>query len=155
MNKRKIIVGVIGGSTCTEDIEKSAIEVGRHIAEKGGILVCGGLGGVMKASAKGAKEAGGITIGILPSANSDDANQYIDIAIPTGIGYARNVIIINIADVVIAIDGKYGTLSEIAFCLQFGVPVISLLSWKIDESIISADNPKQAVDIAFSLMRKK
>ncbi len=151
MNRNnKIIIGVIGGNVCTPKIEKTAEEVGRLIAQRGGIVICGGLGGVMEAAAKGAKEAGGTTIGVLPGANPDDANKYIDIPIPTGIGYARNVIIVNASQAVIAVDGKYGTLSEIAFCLQLGVPVVSLFSWDIDESIITADNPEQAVNIAFS-----
>ena len=150
MNNKSKIIGVIGGNTCTPEIEKAAEEVGRLIAQRGGIVICGGLGGVMEAAAKGAKEAGGTTIGVLPGANPDDANKYIDIPIPTGIGYARNVIIVNASQAVIAVDGKYGTLSEIAFCLQLSIPVVSLFSWNIDESIITADNPEQAVNIAFS-----
>ena len=150
MNNKSKIIGVIGGSVCNPEIEKTAEEVGRLIAQKGGIVICGGLGGVMEAAAKGAKEAGGTTIGVLPGANPDDANKYIDIPLPTGIGYARNVIIVNASQAVIAVDGKYGTLSEIAFCLQLGVPVVSLFSWNIDKSIITADNPEQAVNIAFS-----
>ena len=150
MNNKSKIIGVIGGSVCNPEIEKTAEEVGRLIAQKGGIVICGGLGGVMEAAAKGAKEAGGTTIGVLPGVNPDDANKYIDIPIPTGIGYARNVIIVNTSQAVIAVDGKYGTLSEIAFCLQLGVPVVSLFSWNIDKSIITADNPEQAVNIAFS-----
>ena len=150
MNNKSKIIGVIGGNVCTPEIEKTAEEVGRLIARRGGIIICGGLGGVMEAAAKGAKEAGGTTIGVLPGANPDDANKYIDIPIPTGIGRARNIIIVNASQAVIAIDGKYGTLSEIAFCLQSGVPVVSLFSWNIDKSIITADNPEQAVNIAFS-----
>ena len=152
--KRKKIIGLIGGGECTPEIEKAAERVGRGIAERGGILICGGLSGVMEAGCRGAKEAGGMTIGILPGANPDDANEYVDIPIPTSVGYARNIIIVNTSDAVIAINGKFGTLSEIAFCLQFGVPVIGLFSWKIDPSIIVANTPEQAVDIAFSVGRK-
>lgn len=152
--KRKKIIGLIGGSVCTKDIEEAAERVGKGIAERGGILICGGLGGVMEAGCRGAKEAGGMTIGILPGMNPNDANKYVDIPIPTGIGYARNIIIVNASDSVIAVNGKFGTLSEIAFCLQFGVPVIGLFSWEIDPSIIIANTPEQAVDIAFSTGRK-
>ena len=153
--KRKKIIGLIGGGVCTPDIEEAAERVGRGIAERGGILICGGLGGVMEAGCKGAKKAGGMTIGILPGMNQKDANKYVDIPIPTGVGYARNIIIVNTSDSVIAVNGKFGTLSEIAFCLQFGVPVIGLFSWEIDPSIIIASTPEQAVDIAFSIGRKK
>jgi len=153
--KRKKIIGLIGGGVCTPDIEEAAERVGRGIAERGGILICGGLGGVMEAGCRGAKKAGGMTIGILPEMNQKDANKYVDIPIPTGVGYARNIIIVNTSDSVIAVNGKFGTLSEIAFCLQFGVPVIGLFSWEIDPSIIIASTPEQAVDIAFSIGRKK
>ena len=153
--KRKKIIGLIGGSVCTPDIEEAAEKVGRGIAERSGILICGGLGGVMEAGCRGAKKAGGMTIWILPGMNQKDANKYVDIPIPTGVGYARNIIIVNTSDSVIAVNGKFGTLSEIAFCLQFGVPVIGLFSWEIDPSIIIATTPEQAVDIAFSIGRKK
>jgi len=153
--KRKKIIGLIGGGVCTPEIEEAAERVGRGIAERGGILICGGLGGVMEAGCRGAKKAGGMTIGILPGMNQKDANKYVDIPIPTGVGYARNIIIVNTSDSVIAVNGKFGTLSEIAFCLQFGVPVIGLFSWEIDPSIIIASTPEQAVDIAFSIGRKK
>jgi len=153
--KRKKIIGLIGGGVCTPEIEEAAERVGRGIAERGGILICGGLGGVMEAGCRGAKKAGGMTIGILPGMNQKDANKYVDIPIPTGVGYARNIIIVNTSDSVIAVNGKFGTLSEIAFCLQFGVPVIGLFSWEIDPSIIIASTPEQAVDIAFSIRRKK
>ncbi len=150
----KKIIGLIGGADCSPEIEEAARNVGRGIAERGGILICGGVGGVMEAGARGAKEAGGMTIGIIPGLNRYDANPYIDIPIASGVGYARNMIIVNSSDSVIAVDGKFGTLSEIAFCLQFGVPVISLFSWEIDPSIITVDTPEKAVDLAFSLERK-
>ncbi|MFC1562707.1 TIGR00725 family protein [candidate division KSB1 bacterium] len=152
--ERKKIIGLIGGGECTPEIEEAARNVGRGIAEKGGILICGGLGGVMEAGAKGAKEAGGTTIGVIPGMNPNDANKYIDIPIASGVGYARNIIIVNSSDSVIAVSGKFGTLSEIAFCLQFNVPVISLFSWKVHPSIIIVDKPEKAVELAFSLRRK-
>lgn len=152
--KRKKIIGLIGGSDCSPEMEEAAEKVGRGIAEKGGILICGGLGGVMEAGARGAKEAGGMTIGIIPGMNRHDANPYIDIPITSGVGYARNIIIVNSSDSVIAVDGKFGTLSEIAFCLQFGVPVISLFSWEVDPAVITVNTPEKAVDLAFSFERK-
>ncbi len=152
--ERKKIIGLIGGGECSPEIEEAARAVGRGIAEMGGILICGGLGGVMEAGARGAKEAGGMTIGVIPGTNPNDANQYIDIPIVTSVGYARNIIIVNSSDSVIAVDGKFGTLSEIAFCLQFGVPIISIFSWEIDPSIITASTPEKAVELAFSVARE-
>jgi uncharacterized protein (TIGR00725 family) len=126
-----------------------AEEVGQRIAEKGGILICGGLGGVMEAAAMGAKQAGGQTIGILPDDKTDSANPYIDFPIATGIGYARNVIIVKTADAVIALDGSYGTLSEVAYSLVFEKQVISLSSWEVDPKVMKAKDPQEAVDLAF------
>ena len=149
MVKRKPIIGVIGGSQCTPHMADIAEEVGRRIAEKGGVLICGGLGGVMQAAAIGAKQAGGQTIGILPGDQTDSANPYIDLPIATGIGYARNVIIVKTADVLIAIDGSFGTLSEVAYSLVFEKTVISLGSWEVDPKVIRAKDPQEAVDLAF------
>ncbi len=126
-----------------------AEEVGQRIAEKGGILICGGLGGVMEAAAMGAKQAGGQTIGILPDDKTDSANPYIDFPIATGIGYARNVIIVKTADALIAIAGSYGTLSEVAYSLVFEKQVISLGSWEVDPKVMKARDPQEAVDLAF------
>jgi uncharacterized protein (TIGR00725 family) len=126
-----------------------AEEVGRRIAEKGGVLICGGLGGVMEAAAMGAKQAGGQTIGILPNGKTDSANPYIDFPIATGMGYARNVIIVKTADVLIAIDGSYGTLSEVAYSLVFEKQVISLGSWEVDPKVLRAKDSQEAVDMAF------
>ncbi len=152
--KRKPIIGVIGGSRCTASVTKMAEEVGRRIAEKGGILICGGLGGVMEAAAMGAKQAGGQTIGILPDDKTNTANPYIDFPIATGIGYARNVIIVKTADALIAIDGSYGTLSEVAYSLVFEKRVISLNSWEVDPKVVKAKDPQEAVDLAFRSLIK-
>ena len=111
-------IGVIGGSDCTEKFVYVAEEVGRCIAEKGAILICGGLGGVMESAARGAKKAGGTTIGILLGFNRYEANKYIDIAIVTGMDHARNIIIVRSSDALIAVAGSYGTLSEIALGLK-------------------------------------
>jgi len=124
-------ISVIGGEHCSKEIYQLAEEVGRRIAKMGAILVTGGRGGVMEAASKGAKEAGGVTIGILPSDNREEANKYLDYAIVTGIGYARNVLVILNGDIVIAIDGHYGTLSEIALALEYGKPVYGLMSWEV------------------------
>lgn len=153
--KRKTIIGVIGSSSCSSSISEIAYLVGKEIARKGAILICGGLGGVMEAACKGAKEEKGITIGVLPGNDKKNANPYVDIPIITGIGEARNIIIVRSSDAVIAIAGKYGTLSELAFALRFDVPVVGIATWNIDIPILRAKNPKQSVDMAFSAIREK
>jgi uncharacterized protein (TIGR00725 family) len=142
---RKKIVGVIGGHSCNKKVEQLAQNLGKKLAKVVDYLVCGGLGGVMKAVCKGFKEGGGITIGIIPSYDKDTANPYVDIVIPTGLGLARNVLVVKTADVVIALPGEYGTLSEIAYCLQLGVPIISLKSWNI-KGVIKAKTIEEAID---------
>ncbi|MFN3396495.1 MAG: TIGR00725 family protein [Thermodesulfovibrionales bacterium] len=148
----KKIIAIIGAGRAEGDLLKIAEKVGRLVAERNAILVCGGLGGVMEAAAKGAKEAGGTTIGILPSDRKDQANPYIDIPIPTGFGDGRNVIIIRTADAVIAVGGEYGTLSEIAFALKAGKPVAGIKSWDIN-GIIKADNDEDAINKIFDLLK--
>jgi uncharacterized protein (TIGR00725 family) len=128
---RKKVVSVIGGRHCTKEVEQLAQNLGKKLAKVVDILISGGLGGTMKAVSHGFKAAGGLTIGIIPGYNKEDANPYVDIVIPSGLGLARNVLVVKGADVVIALPGEAGTLSEIAYCLQFGIPVISLNSWKI------------------------
>jgi len=127
----KKVVGVIGGRACNGEVEQLAIELGNKLAKVVDVLVSGGLRGVMSAVSQGFKASGGLTIGIIPSYEKNDANPYIDIVIPTGMGLARNVLVIKSADIVVALPGESGTLSEIAYCLQFGIPVISLNSWDI------------------------
>jgi hypothetical protein len=124
-------ISVIGGEHCSSEIYEMAREVGRRIAEMGAVLITGGRGGVMEAASRGAKEKGGTTIGILPSDSRQEGNKYLDYAIVTGIGYARNVLVVLNGDIIIAIDGHYGTLSEIAFALEFGKPVYGLMSWEV------------------------
>jgi uncharacterized protein (TIGR00725 family) len=131
--------------------------VGRELAEKGATLICGGLGGVMEAACRGARAAGGITIGILPGEIRQAANPYVQIPIVTGIGYARNIIVAKSAQAVIAVGGSYGTLSEISHALQSNIPVIGLNTWSLsrngqsDNSIIPAQSPSEAVEKAISL----
>ncbi len=131
-----------------------AEETGRLIAEHGCLLICGGMAGVMEAAAKGAKEAGGTTIGILPHTDRHEANPYIDIPIATGFGEGRNVIIIRTADVLIAVAGEFGTLSEIAFALKMRKPVIGLGTWDIP-GIMRAATPLEAMEIARGLLSGK
>jgi uncharacterized protein (TIGR00725 family) len=152
--KKKVIIGVIGSSSCSSSVSEIAYIVGREVARKDAILICGGLGGVMEAACKGAKEGNGVTIGVLPR-GKESANPYVDIPIVTGMGEARNVIIARSSDAVIAIAGKYGTLSEIAFSLRFDVPVVGIATWNIDIPILKAKNPKQAVDMALSAIKQK
>jgi len=124
-------ISVIGGEQCSEEIYNMAIEVGRRIAKLGAVLVTGGRKGVMEAASKGAKMENGVTIGILPSADRQEGNEYLDYKIVTGLGYARNVLVVLNGDIVIAIDGHYGTLSEIAFALEYGKTVLGLRSWNV------------------------
>ncbi len=125
------LVGVIGGSAPAAEETAAAEAVGRALAKGGAVLVCGGLGGVMEAACRGAKSAGGLTIGILPGADRSEANPYVDIPIVTGIRCARNVIIARTVQALVAVGGSYGTLSEIAFALSFGVPVVGLGTWEM------------------------
>lgn len=153
---RKKCIAVIGISQCSFREQKLAKEVGKLIAKKGAILITGGLGGIMKYASKGAHKAGGLVIGVLPTSNANDANPYVDIAIVTGLGDARNVIIVSTADAIIAIGGGFGTLSEIAFALKRDKPLIGLGTWKLDEArldnakIIMANDAKDAVEKAFN-----
>jgi uncharacterized protein (TIGR00725 family) len=149
-------IAVIGGSQPSSEEAKLAEAVGRELAKRGAILVCGGLGGVMEAACKGASSEGGITVGILPGDSRQAANPYVQIPIVTGIGYARNVAVVRTAQAVIAIGGNYGTLSEISHALQSGIPVIGLNTWTLskndrqDNSIIIVQSPAEAVDKALS-----
>ena len=157
MMKQRLIA-VIGGSDASPQEARLAEEVGRELAAQNAVLVCGGLGGVMEAACRGASSADGITIGILPGNHASDANPYVRIPVVTGIGYARNMIVVKSAQAVIAIGGSHGTLTEIAYALQNGIPVVSLNTWSItrdnlvmDSSITSVENPGEAVTLALQL----
>ncbi len=150
---RKRVISVIGGHNCTNEVEQLAQILGKKLAKVVDILVCGGLSGTMKAVSQGFKSEGGLTIGIIPGYNKNDANPFIDIVIPTGLGLARNVLVVKSADVVIALAGETGTLSEIAYSLQFGIPVISLGSWDIP-GVIKADKVEEAIDKVKELLKK-
>ena len=157
MINKKRFIAVIGGNQCSPQEAQLAEEVGRELARRGAILVCGGLSGVMEAACKGASSEGGITIGILPGDNRQATNPYVQIPIVTGLGYARNLAVVKSAQAVIAIGGSYGTLSEISHALQSGIPVIGLNTWSLsrnnqqDNSIIPAQNAVEAVNKAISL----
>ena len=132
---KKICISVIG---CGDDalspqIAEIANEVGREIAGRGAVLICGGLGGVMTEAAKGAKENGGLTVGILPGEDASSANPFIDITLPTGLGFARNILVAYSGDAVIAVSGRLGTLSEISYALLKKKPVIGIQTWDLEQ----------------------
>jgi uncharacterized protein (TIGR00725 family) len=151
----KRFIAVIGAGDASADVRALALAVGREIAARSAVLVCGGLGGVMEAAAQGAREAGGHTIGILPSYNRESANRYIEFAIPTGMGEARNAIVIGSADAAVALPGgEGGTLAEIGFALKLKRPVVALNAWKEIAGVSHADNPADAVALALKLAAK-
>ena len=161
MAQRPIFIAVIGaGNEAPESALNAAEEVGRLLAERGAVVVCGGLNGVMEAVSRGAKHAGGRTIGVLPGDDHEAANEWIDIPIPTGLGYARNAIVVKSGDAVIAIDGAFGTLSEIGHAIADGKTVVGLNTWELsrgstpDGSIVTAESPAAAVEIAISAAKK-
>lgn len=155
-----MVIAVIGASQCSKEIAQIAEDVGRELAKRGVTLVCGGGGGVMEAACRGAEMEGGLTIGILPGASRHDANPYVDVPIVTGIGEARNVIVVRSAQAAIAVSGEYGTLSEIAYALKLGIPVIGLRTWQLARQghkvrdIVVAETPKEAVEKAIALARQ-
>jgi uncharacterized protein (TIGR00725 family) len=140
------MIGVIGEGDPSPDIAALAEEVGAGIAAAGAILVCGGMGGVMEAACRGAQGRGGITIGILPTAHHADANPYVTYPIPTGLGHARNIIVARCAHAIVAVGGKFGTLSEIAFARIHATPVIGLRTWRLERDGVAADAIVPAVD---------
>lgn len=152
LQKSPQLVAVVGAGACNRQISDIAASVGHHLAQRGLILVCGGLGGVMAAACQGAKSAGGMTVGILPGTDPAAANPWVDVAIATGIGEARNAIIIHSAQAVIAVQGEYGTLSEIALALKLGKPVVGLQTWELirqqqrDHAILEVATPLAAVE---------
>ncbi len=153
--KKRLYIGVIGGSNCSEKTAGLAESVGQEIARAGAVLVCGGLGGVMEAACRGAKQAGGTTIGILPNWNKENANEFVDIPIVTGLGDIRNLMVVRNSDAIIALPGKYGTLSEVAFCLNSAIPLISLSNWNVSKKIVGARDAQQAVELAVKEIAKR
>src|SRR6266545_6465443 len=153
------VIAVIGAGRCDPQTATVAEQVGRRLAQAGGIVVCGGLGGVMESACRGAKSAGGLTVGILPGNDRADANRWLDIVIPTGMGEARNILVVRSAQALIAVGGEFGTLSEIAFALKLGIPVIGLHTWqlarngKIERPIAETQTPEEAVQQALAACR--
>ena len=154
------MISVIGGEACGPEALDIAEKVGREIAQRGATLVCGGRGGVMEAACLGARDAGGHTIGIMPGRSQQDSppNRYVEFPIFTGMGFARNVMVVLSGDAVIAIDGSYGTLSEIAYALINDVPVVGIDTWDFDyhgftgqEKIVRVTEPAEAVTKAINL----
>lgn len=160
--RTRLRIAVIGPHECSPEEFELGRRVGEEIARAGAILICGGLNGMMEAAASGAHNAGGLTIGLLPGDSANDANPYIDIALPTGLGAYRNVLVARSADAVIAVGGRYGTLTEMAFALRFKTPLVALRSWTLlqknespDPGVHTADTPEEAVRLAIQLAHRK
>ena len=145
-------VGIIGAGVCDQETYETAEAVGRLVAERGGVVYCGGLGGVMEAACKGAVSAGGICVGILPGFKASDANPYVTIPVITGMSHARNVVLVRSSQVLIAISGSHGTLSEIALGLKMWKPVIGLKTWDHIEGVHYVETPQEAVKKAFEMI---
>jgi hypothetical protein len=145
-------VAVIGPSEATAEEQAHAEVVGRLLAERGAVVVCGGLGGVMEAVSRGASRAGGTVLGILPGTDRADANEHVTVALTTGLGEMRNALVVRAADAAIAVGGAYGTLSEIAFALRTGVPVVGIGTWDLDD-VVDAPDAAAAVELALELSR--
>ncbi len=155
------MISVFGPGRPSRREYNHAAAVGRLLAERGCTVVCGGLYGVMEAACMGAKEAGGHTVGILRTYNRHDANPYVDIVLPTGLGDARNVLVATAGEGAIAIAGRLGTLSEIAVALKHGIPVVGLGTWNLDRNALfdrflpAAQTPKEAVDMVLDLADRR
>ena len=156
-----MIIAVIGDSSCSPEEARLAETVGELLAQQGVTVICGGLGGVMEAVCRGAKSKGGLTVGILPGENSSTASPWVDVPVVTGIGEARNMAVVKSAAAVIAIGGRYGTLSEIACALKSGIPVIGLNTWSLSrngvegDSIVRVRSAVEAVNRAVSLAKRR
>jgi hypothetical protein len=148
-------IGVIGAGSCSVEVEELAVKVGAGIARRGGVLICGGLGGVMEGAARGARREGGLVLGVLPGKNRKQGNRHLSVVLATGLGEARNVVIACACDALIAIDGGYGTLSEIGLALKMGRPVIGLGTWRlvsgegVEVEVLTANTPEEAVELTF------
>lgn len=141
------LISVVGAADCSAEEAQTAEEVGRLLAEKGFGVVCGGLGGAMRAACKGCKSAGGTTVGVLPGDDPAQANEYVDTALPTGMGEARNALVAKAGEAMIAVGGEYGTLSEIAFALKQGKTVVAIGKWSGIEGVTPANSATEAVNL--------
>ncbi len=152
-----VAIAVVGAGDPPPDDEVRAEQVGGGLARAGALVVTGGLGGVMAAACRGAREAGGTTLGLLPGTEREAANPWVSIAVPTGLGEARNALVVRAADALVAVGGEHGTLSEIAFALKAGVPVVGLDTWElrrrgqVDPGIVVAGSPEEAVRVVLEL----
>ncbi|HEX6256274.1 MAG TPA: TIGR00725 family protein [Euzebyales bacterium] len=150
-----LTVAVIGAGRSEPATDATAEEVGSRLAQAGVVVVCGGLGGVMAAACRGARAAGGRTVGILPGTTAREANPWVDLALPTGLGEARNVLVVRAGSAVIAVGGGFGTLSELAFARKLDVPVVGLDTWRLpDDGIVHVDAPEEAVREALAAARR-
>ncbi len=160
MSGRRPVVSVIGAATCSPEQARIAEAVGRGLAERGAVLVCGGRGGVMEAACRGAQEAGGLTIGILPGESAVGGNRYLTVALPTGMGQARNALVVLAGEAVIAIGGEAGTLSELGLAVKSGRRVIGLGTWECHSAggdrlaVRRTETPEQAVALALEDTRE-
>ncbi len=141
-------LGVIGSGDCGADTAQFAFQVGREVARRGAVLVCGGLGGVMEEACRGCLEAGGTSIGVLPGSSREAANPFVTYALPTGMGEIRNFLVVRFSDVLVALPGEYGTLSEMAVALKAGKKVVALRPTFQIAGVVEFDSPLQAVDEA-------
>jgi uncharacterized protein (TIGR00725 family) len=155
------LMSVIGAGQCDARTAEMAERVGYELARRGWGVVCGGLGGVMEAACRGARRAGGLTVGILPGDEPGAANPYVDVVIPTGMGEMRNALVVRAGEAAIAVAGEYGTLSEIALALRMGKPVVGLHTWTLlkdgvpDAGIIPAESPEEAVEKVLRALEEK
>jgi uncharacterized protein (TIGR00725 family) len=156
-----VYVAVCGPDPAEPDVAALAEDVGRHLARAGAVLVCGGLGGVMEAAARGCAAEGGTSVGILPDTDRRRANPYLTLAIPTGLGELRNGLVVRAADAVVAVAGEFGTLSEIAFAVKTGVPVVGVDTWELHrrgrrvDAFPTASGPAEAVELALRLAAER
>jgi uncharacterized protein (TIGR00725 family) len=150
---RLLYVAVVGSGEATGELYDLARVVGRLVGSRGGIVVCGGLSGVMEAVARGATEEGGVAIGVLPDEDRGRANPYLSYSVATGTGQARNLAVVCSGDVVVAVGGEYGTLSEIGLALKIGRPVVALESWDLGGHVVVVASPEEAVEKAFGAVR--
>lgn len=157
MARDALHVAVSGGGDADAAACLLAEQLGQELARRGAVVVTGGLGGAMAAACRGAKAAGGTTVGILPSDDRSDANQWVDVAVPTGLGEGRNALVVRAADAVVAVAGEFGTLSEIALALRLGKPVIGLATWELSrngrpvDAVVTAATPAEAAEKAVSM----
>lgn len=157
---QKTMIGVIGSSARNQREMTIAEEVGARIADRGALLVCGGMGGVMEAACRGAKKNGGTTLGILPGVDRDSGNDYLDVVVPTGMGYARNILVVLSSHGIVAVGGAFGTLSEIAYGNVFQIPLVGIETWELKENrfpgcIEIVQTAEEAIETIFQKIEKK